>query len=89
MGQPAGQLLLGQPPKQRGTPTESTLHTAFMPSQQASRAFTSMMPPSGSWPLPQMLPTGLQPFGLSQRLSRQLTALDSFSPPQHTPSLVQ
>jgi hypothetical protein len=51
------QLLFGQPPKQRGMPLESCLHTAFLPSQQFWEALTLR---------PQMLPGGLQAVPLLQ-----------------------
>ena len=55
------QSSFGHPPKHRGMPFESALHTTFLPSQQFWDAFS----PSA----PQMLPGGLQAWPLSQRLS--------------------
>jgi hypothetical protein len=53
------QLLFGQPPKQRAMPPESSLHTAFLPSQQ----FWEALKPETA---PQMLPGGLQEVPLVQ-----------------------
>ena len=53
MGQPAGQTLFGQPPKQRQIWFASCLQTAFFPSQQFWDALVAPLPP-------QMLPGGLQ-----------------------------
>jgi hypothetical protein len=49
-------------------PTRSRLQTAFLPSQQSCEALTLKVPPSGSGNgAPQMLPTGLHAWPLSQR----------------------
>jgi hypothetical protein len=48
------------PPKHLGTPAESTLQTAVLPSQQFCEALMLMTPPSGSLPAPQTLPVELQ-----------------------------
>ena len=56
LSQPVGQAVV-PPPKHRGMPLESSLHTAFLPSQQSCEALA---------PTPQMLPGGLQPVPLSQ-----------------------
>jgi hypothetical protein len=69
------------PPKQRGTPDESTLHTAFFPSQQFCEALMFVVPPSGSVPAPQMLPTPLQAEPLSHRPPAQFTEPLGFTPP--------
>ena len=62
------------PPKQRGTPAESTLQTSLWPSQQATLALgTLTVPPSGSLPEPQTLPVGSQELPLSQRPALQVT----------------
>ncbi len=53
------QLLFGQPPKQRAIPLESSLHTAFLPSQQFWEALKPLI-------APQMLPGGLQDVPLLQ-----------------------
>jgi hypothetical protein len=60
---------LGQPPKQRATPVESRLQTAFFPAQQFCEA--------GSPAAPQMLPGGLQAVPPLQRNSSLL--LGSFA----------
>lgn len=84
---PVGQLVL-KPPKQRGIPAESSLHTSFMPLQQFWEAL--MLPPSGSTLAPQMLPTGLQALPLSQRFPTQLTEpLGLVPPPQQLWAEVQ
>ena len=63
-------------------PLTSSLHTAFMPSQQSWLAL--IFPPSGSTGAPQMLPTGLQAWPLSQRLPVHCTELLGLvPPPQH------
>ena len=75
------------PPKQRGTPDESTLHTAFLPSQQFCEALMSVVPPSGSLPEPQMLPTPLHALPLSQRPPAHVTEPLGFTPPPQQSSL--
>lgn len=62
---PVGQVV-DPPPKQRGMPDESSLQTAFFPSQQSWDA--GMCPPSGSTGAPQVAPGGLQACPLSQRI---------------------
>ena len=76
------------PPKQRGTPEESTLQTSFWPSQQFCEALMLSTPPSGSLPAPQMLPVPLQLVPLSQRPPAHVTLLGEMAP-QQTPLLVQ
>ena len=58
VGQVELQWSLGQPPKQRGMLFESSLQTAFLPSQQFWEAFAPVAP--------QMFPGGLQDVPLSQ-----------------------
>lgn len=70
------------PPKQRGTPEESTLQTSFCPSQQFCEALTERMPPSGSLPAPQMLPVPLQLVPLLQRPASHTTSLGEMLPQQ-------
>ena len=56
------------PPKHRGMPELSSLHTS-LPTENALQQFCEalMLPPSGRTGAPQMLPTGLQEFPSSQR----------------------
>jgi len=84
---PVGQVVL-PPPKQRGMPDESSLQTSFLPSQQSCEAL--IFPPSGSTGAPQMLPTGLQAWPLSQRPVLHTTLpLGLVPPPQQAWSLMQ
>lgn len=63
-------------------PELSSLQTSFMPLQQFWLAL--MLPPPGSTGAPQMLPTGLQDWPLSQRLPSHCTLpLGFVPPPQH------
>jgi hypothetical protein len=75
------------PPKHRGIPEESTLHTAFMPSQQSCGALIMMIPPSGRWPVPQMFPVPLQACPLSQRPPLQVTVPFGLGPPPQQESV--
>ena len=67
------------PPKQRGMPELSGLHTAFMPLQQSWLAL--ILPPSGSTGAPQMLPTGLHACPSEQRPPLHITEPFGFVPP--------
>src|SRR5687767_6295502 len=90
VGQSAGHTSFGQPPKQRGMPALSSLQTSFLPSQQFCDAL--MLPPLGSTGAPQMLPTGLQSWPLSQRLvtmSQETSPSGLTPPPQHALSSLQ
>lgn len=80
--------LADEPPKQRGMPDESSLQTSFEPLQQFCDAL--ILPPSGSTLAPQMLPTPLHAWPLSQRPVAQLTLPFGFTPPpQQALSLLQ
>src|SRR5690606_31188651 len=86
---------LSQPPKQRGMPELSTLQTSFLPLQQFWLALMLSVPPSGSSPLPQMLPVALQAVPLSQRpvwvavSIWHTTPPSGLAPPQHSSSSLQ
>src|SRR5512140_3457616 len=66
---------------------ESVLHTCFIPSQQSWLAL--IFPPSGSTGAPQMLPTGLHAWPLSQRPVAQLTEPFGFTPPPQQASSLE
>ena len=67
------------PPKQRGMPPVSSLQTSFIPLQQFCDALTA--PPSRSTGAPQMLPTPLHDWPLSQRPAAHNTEPFEFTPP--------
>lgn len=76
-------MLFGHPPKQRAMSLESSLQTAFLPSQQFCEALKPLI-------APQMLPGGLQAVPLLQRtaVGSQVTPYPdvliwSGEPPQH------
>ena len=80
---PDGHMLPGGPPKQRGMPERSSLH-ASSPPQQFIDALIISEPPSVNCARPQMLPTPLQAWPLSQRPFVQSTLPFGLTPPpQH------
>jgi hypothetical protein len=77
------------PPKHLGIPDESTLHTAFWPSQQFWEALMKRVPPSGSLPAPQTLPLALQDTPVSHQPSEHRTLGGLIPPPQQLPASLQ